>query len=581
MEKNYKFISITSCIILIIGSIAALIEFFQFDLFMNGSEPSFLSHILYTFSSFNLFSLRLTYTSSVFQVWGVLFLIFLLVGLLFYIKSKGKDTRLLSFVFSVLFINNLVIICYKLLFYIFLFKKWETLKPISFFFIPLQIVTTVIYVFIAYKILKSLKSNKELDIVTTETSVKITDTGKWQRFFHFLIDTFIIALVFLPIIFSVFTNMVNTDEGIYSSSQVSRNILESRYTGIAIFVVLRFIYYPIFEIMFGSTPAKFLTESVVVNHKGEKPSVKDIFKRTLWRNIPFDSVSFLFGKGWHDVMSYTYIVKEKRTGFKTNRLLWILPFLAVYIPLAYFGDTLWNEYQSNKEYQEKQKNELIGLQNIGSKINSNLFFVLDDIDNYEYGKEVYAIKVEKVIGDSLLVTKLFSEYVGDSTFESVMSLYAYQKDTAKTEIISKKNLAMSIPKSAGDRYKAENGVKLFKGNIKYTTSAVFEQNVPYLKGSSNASTFGADPSKNTSVAMQSLGANGKILTITNKDNDLTWKTKFPIEFRNGELVQLETNENIKFDKTYESEITVVYDNNKIQKYIMNFTSGYSTLIRIQ
>jgi hypothetical protein len=49
----------------------------------------------------------------------------------------------------------------------------------------------------------------------------------------------------------------------------------------------------------------------VRDDKGIKPTVISILKRTLYRFIPFDVISFLGDRGWHDGLSDTWVCKEE------------------------------------------------------------------------------------------------------------------------------------------------------------------------------------------------------------------------------------------------------------------------------
>lgn len=77
-------------------------------------------------------------------------------------------------------------------------------------------------------------------------------------------------------------------------------------------VVMLIIYYSFFEILFARSIAKYITKTVVVMVDGSKPSAGTIVKRTFCRIIPFNHLSFLgnSGRGWHDSISDTYVVKK-------------------------------------------------------------------------------------------------------------------------------------------------------------------------------------------------------------------------------------------------------------------------------
>ena len=62
----------------------------------------------------------------------------------------------------------------------------------------------------------------------------------------------------------------------------------------------------------GKTIGKRLLKMSVINNKGESLSITQIFIRCLCRFIPFDAISFLCGWNWHDFLSTTYVVDDKK-----------------------------------------------------------------------------------------------------------------------------------------------------------------------------------------------------------------------------------------------------------------------------
>ncbi len=77
-------------------------------------------------------------------------------------------------------------------------------------------------------------------------------------------------------------------------------------------ILMLIIYYISLEATFGRTLGKMITGTRVVNQNGEKPSVGQIVGRTFARLIPFEALSCLTedGRGWHDTLSKTYVVKN-------------------------------------------------------------------------------------------------------------------------------------------------------------------------------------------------------------------------------------------------------------------------------
>lgn len=63
----------------------------------------------------------------------------------------------------------------------------------------------------------------------------------------------------------------------------------------------------------GRSVGKYITGTMVVNEYGEKPSGNTFLKRNLCRLVPFNGLSFLmYERGWHDSLSYTYVVNKKQ-----------------------------------------------------------------------------------------------------------------------------------------------------------------------------------------------------------------------------------------------------------------------------
>jgi len=100
-----------------------------------------------------------------------------------------------------------------------------------------------------------------------------------------------------------------------SASSVVPGLAESGYIGLAtmflLWVALYSVYYFAFELFWQRTPGKFLTKSLVVTETGEKPSLLATALRTATRLVPFEALSCLQSRGWHDRWSDTYVVEQQ------------------------------------------------------------------------------------------------------------------------------------------------------------------------------------------------------------------------------------------------------------------------------
>ena len=115
------------------------------------------------------------------------------------------------------------------------------------------------------------------------------------RFIHFIVDT----SVWL-IIAAILTFPLNAKDDL--QMLLGYLLLFTSFMG----------YYTFMETKYQKTIGKFMTKTKVVNKNGSKPEVGDIVRRTFYRLIPFDRVSFLFSpNGFHDRLSDTTIIKDE------------------------------------------------------------------------------------------------------------------------------------------------------------------------------------------------------------------------------------------------------------------------------
>ncbi|MEN2412497.1 RDD family protein [Flavobacterium mesophilum] len=141
----------------------------------------------------------------------------------------------------------------------------------------------------------------------------LQNSSNSKRFLNLLIDTIIIiSVVFGLITYAQINSQIN------SFLNYLRLAFGEKFGPIAFFYSIKFIYYLLFESIFKSTPGKFLTACYVTDEEGNPPTFSMILKRTLFRFIPFESLSFLIGKNLHDDYSDTYVI-NKKTDSKTEK----------------------------------------------------------------------------------------------------------------------------------------------------------------------------------------------------------------------------------------------------------------------
>nr|WP_051951721.1 RDD family protein [Flavobacterium sp. ASV13] len=303
---------------------------------------------------------------------ALLFNSLLFASAILFFKSNEKEERLLRFIFSIIFINKCFFALDEVCRIYVIYRDFGTFYFWVFFSLLLSIC-------LLYFLYKSIKYMNELKIVEYE-NLKLTESekgssfksSKWQRLLHFIIDN---------VIFVVFTfNFLDGTRMIYfnGSFGIIENILGRQNTIWIMLIIFRFVFYFVFETLFSATPGKFLTESRVVDNQGLKPENNFVFKRTLSRYIPFDSISFLFNVNWHDSISHTQVYKEKQTGLNGKIFFLLIPiYLILWLGFHLLG--IQEEKKQNFGYSfESFVNERNQVLDGKKVINTNAVLRLDE-----------------------------------------------------------------------------------------------------------------------------------------------------------------------------------------------------------
>lgn len=144
-----------------------------------------------------------------------------------------------------------------------------------------------------------------LDGSLPHARLEIEPAGKWRRFFNWVVDT--AASYFLAAVVGIAVVLVGGDPAMAWLEGLG--FWGEQALGMAIMLV----YYIPQEAFFGCTLGKLITGTRVVDEKGEKPTLKRAFLRTICRFIPFDAFSVAFTdppRGWHDSLAKTYVVRK-------------------------------------------------------------------------------------------------------------------------------------------------------------------------------------------------------------------------------------------------------------------------------
>ncbi|WP_051662688.1 RDD family protein [Flavobacterium sp. KJJ] len=475
------------------------------------------------YSILNVFDVGLISRIELFRVdgyvWQMFFNLVLLIGGLTYYITKEKETRILRFMFSALFIQYILFFILRIYsFFTIILKSFDWKLYLSFF------TGTVVVIFVLYFVYKSLlylNKLKELDyetfVYTESTEISYFNVNNWVRLLHLILDSFIFFLIAFQFLF--FLARVPFF-GIYM--QEIGGGYNERTLIIVLSVVFRTIFYFSFESLFGGTPAKFLTESRVVDSSGLKPSASSILKRTLIRSIPFNGVSFLFGANWHDSYSETQVCKEKTTGVVGSFYFLLIPlFVISFYSMNFVGD-LYVKSMIYKDgemtFQENNAKIVTGLKTLSP----NSVLVLKNISND--ATETKFLKVENISNSEIEFSVLKLQKNITYQNNSIQKQFELAKDTLQKIKINKRDLQKLVLNSfeqSPEYYEDDKeeftgiaGNAVLKGEY---INRIIELNSPDLV------VFGVNvDSSNITLQLQNQGIPAEVESIVSSNGKIDW-----------------------------------------------------------
>jgi uncharacterized RDD family membrane protein YckC len=131
---------------------------------------------------------------------------------------------------------------------------------------------------------------------------EIIPVSNGTRFANYLIDIVIFYVIFIIALVPI---MMSGEGGIINT--IAENPILDRIFSLICYA----IFMTIQEVALGGRSiGKFITGTRVVDWEGKTPTTGTLVQRNLYRAVPFDQLSFLGSRGWHDSWSDTYVVKN-------------------------------------------------------------------------------------------------------------------------------------------------------------------------------------------------------------------------------------------------------------------------------
>lgn len=495
---------------------------------------------------------------------NVIFYLFLFIGGIFYILSRGKETRLIRFSFAVILLNKLLLFLFivpgNLMYY-------EQVKQIP--YIAIRIIyflfNHALWIYLSYYVITQLTKDRVLEILNDNgksiSSAGLVDAPRGQRFTHLIIDS-----VFCLLTSSFFVyNIAGPSFLLHVESMIGQ-----RASLYILFFICTLIYYIFFEALFGSTPAKFLTESRVVSLEGKKISLKQATLRTLYRHVPFANLSFLFGPdGAHDYWTNTIVVKEKRIGVKANAYLLFFPFIGLFGLGSFWAYGEYKETKANdrnkKEYAFKMQN----LQNELSHLDTTVVLQLSNVTGYE--DSIRFVKVESVQADTVAF-KLFKrtdEYGQTYQIECEYLLLPATLPTVKVPKSIFKNY--SVLDYDNHKKGQRKGEPFFGDDQKYEINKIHRLFGPNFTYDNNNIMLHSDANGGLRITLFNEGSSGQITAIENLKGTIKWTNAFPMQIEGLDKSRSQANislegENFEEDEKYTFLIHVKDLQQKKQTY---------------
>jgi uncharacterized RDD family membrane protein YckC len=143
-----------------------------------------------------------------------------------------------------------------------------------------------------------------------EQEMYVDPVSPMVRFVNYIVDQLAMLVILFVITFIWVTVAVNRGqkpEDLINAQRTAQGQLIPLLVGVA----LTILYYTIYEgATKGRTFGKMVTGTIVIKEDGSPFTFKDAFLRSLCRLIPFEALSALGYRPWHDSLTKTAVVKK-------------------------------------------------------------------------------------------------------------------------------------------------------------------------------------------------------------------------------------------------------------------------------
>jgi hypothetical protein len=502
---------------------------------------------------------------------NVAFYVIMITGSVLYWRSKQQETRLLRFSFAMIGGSSLFGILATITSIISYFEYYlKSEDPFLWVGIGVFTLRRIGIAILAYWVLKQLDQSRSLSFYRNAANEEILhDTPRGQRFFHHVMDNILCLLFFSGIIAMAESTFLN---------KVGNEIGEKTLIALAM-VLCRMIYYMVFESLLSSTPAKYLTESRIVNFNGTSIKSPEAITRTACRFVPFEPLSFFGASGWHDLWSKTAVVKEVRTGVSGGWYFLFFPIVIVLGLGGYFGNEAYKDHQQYVKEKRNHDSRMQGFENEIKHLGNSHFIRLEDL-NEPYSDDKVYLKIDSVYGDEAKVSVFMVSEYNDAPLY-IADYYRSHIDVVNKQKIKISTLLSALPMDYDAYDKRENRGAAVLENTLYTIKEVFEEGQPMIEEAYGGG-LGRDY---ISVSFNNCGWAAQVTKVHVLKGDYTWTNELPFAIEAGGVENYNKCANFSFNGTaeergdYRFEFTVLDAKGKETVYVVDGSGLKYTLER--
>jgi uncharacterized RDD family membrane protein YckC len=451
------------------------------------------------------------------------FYILLIIGYVIYQTSKKKEIRLLRFCLAIILFANLIFFASSIIIrFTHDYTAYELKAPIWRWLLYKAI--NLFWAFYAWFVLRKLSADRQLQTITYKpdtgglVTTNYVEATKWQRFFHFVLDSCLAILLLSQL----------SRWGFLSDflQNISTTLPEELTLSIGL-LLFRLAYYLFFESVLGATPAKLLTETRVTGNEGEQKGFGSIVGRTFSRMVPFEPLSF-FGRGWHDNWTDTYVLKEVRTGYKPSFFLLVIALVCLLVKIPLWGLDAYQNYQDRKASEKAQSYLVEAYEREYRHLSTGHVFEVQ----YEtgLGSQYEYIKVEDVQPSTIKVCRFTlpkNDYT--RTGGAIMDAYWMAKDAPQNMLeLDRATVLLAAQKEFGpSQNDAPPKAYLFKDGSDVTIKRLFRIDRPFIILGENTYASWINNSGTLGLSFKNIGIGGTIVAIQNTIGDTRWTNALP------------------------------------------------------